>query len=200
MAGGRSDQLILQTRHHAVLRPPRICTAMQIRDPQTRKVQRYPAHKKTPSPKTLQQASAQGSMQVLGGGNFLMSEVPLYHTLGFARPCKSAILERAKHPVRGLHCRVVLSVMLISYISWHQITGAIRLITIRADIISARALGFFKKKEISGGKLRFHRKKSPVECTGFAESILTPPYRGLRGHFVSNPHVDYRWMIHRSQP
>ena len=40
--------------------------------------QGYFAHKKPPSPRTLQQVHAQGPMVVLGGGQFLLSEVPLY--------------------------------------------------------------------------------------------------------------------------
>ena len=36
------------------------------------------ADKKTPPPRTLQQAYAQGPVVVLGGGRFLISEVPLY--------------------------------------------------------------------------------------------------------------------------
>ena len=36
------------------------------------------AHKKEPPPRTLQYDYAQGPMVVLGGGLFLMSEVPLH--------------------------------------------------------------------------------------------------------------------------
>jgi hypothetical protein len=41
--------------------------------------QGYLAHKKTPPPRTQQQAYAQGPMVVLGGGRLLMNEVPLCH-------------------------------------------------------------------------------------------------------------------------
>ena len=41
-------------------------------------VQGYLAHKKLPPPRTLQWADAYGPRAVLGGGQFLMSEVPLY--------------------------------------------------------------------------------------------------------------------------
>jgi hypothetical protein len=41
-------------------------------------LQGYLAHKKAPPPRTLQHAHASGPMLVLGGGRFLMSEVPLH--------------------------------------------------------------------------------------------------------------------------
>ena len=41
-------------------------------------VQGYLARKKIPHPRTLQQAYAYEPVIVLGGGRFLMSEVPLY--------------------------------------------------------------------------------------------------------------------------
>ena len=41
-------------------------------------LQGYLAHKKLHPPRTLQQEYAEGPMVVLGGGGFVMSEVPLY--------------------------------------------------------------------------------------------------------------------------
>ena len=41
-------------------------------------LQGYLAHKKTPSHRILQEANAYDPMEVLGGGRFLMREVPLY--------------------------------------------------------------------------------------------------------------------------
>ena len=49
-------------------------------------LQGYLAHKQPPPPRTLQQDYAEGPTEVLGGGCFLMSEVPLY---GLTRSCCS---------------------------------------------------------------------------------------------------------------
>ena len=43
-------------------------------------IQGHLAYKKPHHPRTLQSAYAQGPVVVLGGGHFLMSEVPLYLT------------------------------------------------------------------------------------------------------------------------
>ena len=43
----------------------------------TEHLQGYLAHKKMPPPRTLQEAYAWGPTVVLGGGRFLVSEVPL---------------------------------------------------------------------------------------------------------------------------
>ena len=61
---------------------PKTQNPNQILNPETGgAVQGYLAHKKQPFCRTLQWAYAWGPMVVLGGGRFLMSEVPLWHTL-----------------------------------------------------------------------------------------------------------------------
>ena len=51
-------------------------------------VQECPAHKKPPPPRTLQWAYAWGPTVVLGGGQFLMSEVLLYPPGGVEHAAK----------------------------------------------------------------------------------------------------------------
>ena len=46
-------------------------------EPDAQTLQGYVAHKKQPPPRTLKWAYAQGPTVALGGGKFLMSEVPL---------------------------------------------------------------------------------------------------------------------------
>ena len=69
----------------------------------------YLAHKKTPPPRTLQEACASGSRVVLGGLRFLVSEVPLYHrTPGRVCPCSRVtplhIVDPHSGPIRSLCC------------------------------------------------------------------------------------------------
>ena len=56
-------------------------------------VQGYLAHKKQPAPMTLQQGYAQGPTVVLGGGQFLMSEVPLrFHKASMVSKQRTTVL------------------------------------------------------------------------------------------------------------
>ena len=59
-------------------------------------VQEYLVHKTPPPRRTLQLGYAQDPGVVLGGGRFLMSEVPLYDAHSAHQPCKAS---RNVHPL-----------------------------------------------------------------------------------------------------
>ena len=64
-------------------------------------IQGYLAHKKLLPPGTIQQDYAQGPTVVLGGGVFLMSEVPLY--VGAVLVALKATLSLTQHGSTRVH-------------------------------------------------------------------------------------------------